>query len=274
MAVVTFSVKQPTTAPVENALVRVYDSTDTEVAQGYTNINGELSLLLSDDDYLVRTRYDGEAYRVVSPQAFTVAGAAIIVNLELTILDKPVATHPKLCRVYGYILNQLGLPEPTPIRLALKEPYMFLDEAFLGFTGKLVPDEHGYLEQDVLRNREYTMIYGRFKDVDETIRVPDRAGAKLAEVLYPIPFSFTPTAAALLVGESFGFANLVVLMSDDDEELGNSVNFSYASADPGIAEVTGGRVVGVSAGVTTITMSFSDEYHDEFDVGDLTVTVT
>jgi len=273
MAVVTFSVKQPNTDPVENALVRAYDSTGTEVGQGYTNASGELDLLLADDDYLVRTKYDGEAYRVVSPQSFTVAGVDIIVNIELTILDKPVSTHPKLCRIYGYIRNQRGLPELMPIHLSLKEPYMYLDEAFLGFTGKMVPDDHGYLEQDMLRNREYLMIYGRFKDVDETIHVPDRAGAKLSEVLYPIPFEFDPVVASLFVGESFGVSGLTVTMSDDTVELGNFEHFHYSSDTPAIADVQGGRIVAISPGVAIITMSFYDDHYDEFDVGELEVTV-
>jgi len=273
MPLVTFSVKQPTTDPVDNALVRVYDTSDVEIGQGFTNAAGKVDFLLPDGDYRVRYRYDGEAYRVVSPQSFTVSGVTIIVNLELTILDKPVATHPRLCRVYGDFLMPSGLAALTPVRLAIQAPYMFLDEAFIGAHVDFVPDEHGRVERDTLRNRDYTLIYGRFSDTDETIHIPNRSSAKFSDVFYPVPFSFTPDTKAMAVGDKFPVGDLAVLMSNDVEQNGSSEYLSYVSSDDAVVLVSGSYLVAVGIGLATVTMLFADLYHDEFTVGELSITV-
>ena len=63
-------------------------------------------------------------------------------------------------------------------------------------------------------------------------------------------------------------------MSDDNTKLGNSGNFHYVSDNEAVAELQGLYVVAVAAGMATITMSFYDDYHSEFVVGELTVIVT
>lgn len=274
MPVVTFSVKQPTTDPVDGALVRVYDSTDSEVGQGYTNSVGELGLLLADGDYLVRYRYDGQPYRVTSPQAFSVSGVDIIVNLELTILDKPTATHPRMCRLYGNFKHPGGSHELTPVRLVSPVAHVYEDDVFLGAAVDLLPDKNGYVEQDVLRGRQYLLVYGRFSDRDEYVSIPDRASARISDVLYPYPVAIAPTSLALVVGDTYVVRDLTLTMTDGTEGSAAQPTMSFDSSDQAVVTADNRTIHAVATGTATVSVTFEDDFHVPISVGDIAVTVT
>jgi len=273
MATVKFYVKEPDTTPIETVLVRVYDDPADELqGQGYTNSDGRLDLILDDDDYLVRIRYDGAAYSIASPQTFTVAGVDITVNLTMALLDDPTAVHPKLCRVFGTLLDPNGLPLQESLRLTLKEPYMYLNEVFLASAGELIPDSTGYVEADFVRNREYTKLFGVYGSVDASIFVPDRASATVGDIFFPRVSAISPTTLDLSVDETYSFASFTYTLSDDQE--GDSSDITFSSDDEDVVEVQAGQLLATGAGSATVTVTYEDDHRDSYTVDTISVTVT
>ena len=271
MAVVQFRVREPSLSPVQNVNVRVYAAVGGAlIAEGFSNVDGILDLILANGDYLVRAKYDAEAYSIVSPQALTVTGDVNVV-LTITILDKPVATHPRLCRVYGYLKTPHGLPHPHALTLAFRDPYIYADELFIGFTGELDPDDDGYVEVDLVRGRSYTAIYGVFGDEDVLIYIPDRSSALLSDVLYPYVSAVAPDTKAMLVGDTLSFADMTFTLSNGEE--GDHDDLTFESDDVSVVDVVGSTLEAIGAGAATVSVTYEDDYRDAVVVDTIAVTV-
>jgi len=278
------------TEPVPNNIsgltVSVYDSADTFVVRGTTDVNGLLEIDLLVGNYTARFRsYIYNGYSVESPQKFTVLEDAVY-RVPVERFWQPVSTDPALCRMSGYLKDYYGRPFSKKKFIIWSQHDQIVIGDSLVDDSKLVfeTDENGYYEFDLVRGLSY-----RFKsisifntlDTDDWIDhhrelvVPDVPKASLHGIIHPFPgaISFDTLTLALNVGDPATAFTGSVLWSNGDETAIDSI--TYESTDESVLTVSGAEITPVAAGTADIIARYSTVYHKEFVLsGKIAVTVT
>jgi hypothetical protein len=275
----------PTANPIENVLVKVFDSTGaTFITQDYTDVLGIADFTLDGDDpaneYQIRLSKTGVAFdgalgddskspqliEVYSPPAnapngnndFTVQGQTFV---------RPTASDPLMCKVSGHFKRGDGLAYPNldVIFTPLFKPAIVSDAGIMG--GQIVTrtDDDGYIEIDLYRNGEYSVSVETLDDYPIKIYIPDLSSFNLAHLLFPVVSQvvFDPTSASITVGEEKEVETTVT--ASDNRVLDGTAagDVEYEVDDESVATVSVLNdnlvITGVSAGTTQIDVSRRDE---------------
>lgn len=286
--------------PVDDVVVRVYDSTGTTLITAGTTgtVNpGEVEFTLDGDAdgelYQLRFYISGgeipspQYIEVFSPPANAPTGAN---NFEITasLFTLPPATDPQLCRASGYVVGPDGKPRrgidihfiPT------FKPMVVSDKAVLGERVAIRTDEDGYVQVDLFRKSAYYATVESHENIQREIAVPDRSSTNIAHLLFPIvaAVEYDPTGPhSVAVGAVLELTPTVIASSfaelcdvaDDDVE--------YTIDDITIASVTilsdRIEVRGLAPGVTNLRVTRRDTsilYAPDVDIigGVVPITVT
>lgn len=275
----------PTPEPIEDVLVRVFDDTgSTFISQDYTDGDGIADFTLDGDDppveYIIRLSKTGVAFDgnlgdgskspqiidVYSPNTAAPNGSNDF-ELRGQTFSRPVSSDPRLCRVSGFFKRADGLP------------YVNLD---LIFTPRFKPaivdessvmwgpinartDADGYVELDLYRMGEYSVLVETLEDQALEIVVPDLSSFNLVSLLFPVveQVIFNPAAISLGVGEEV-FVTPSIYGSDMRLLEGTSGgDVIYTIGDEVVATVSVKNdylvITGVTPGYTTLGVDRLDE---------------
>ena len=282
--------------PVDEVLVRIYNSDLVLMTQGTTgeggNDPGERLFNLAQDTYSMRLSMGIPGYSVVSPQSFTVTGVPEddIFDVSVTLFSAPVATNPSLCRCSGFFLNPDGSPA-VGIKVALQYlsvPAMLGSSAVLSKKLFLTTDSSGYIQTDLIRGASYRIDMEGYSDVSLETRVPNTSSANLPDILLPIvtEVSFSSSSVTLAVGATYNASATLTFRSGLSLVLSEftSAPVTFSSSGAGLSvSVSNGQLAltGVTAGTYTVTASrvvpdvaIQASPDAGFSSGTLTVTVT
>jgi hypothetical protein len=108
---ITVSVVDGAAAPVPDATVAIYDSSNTTlITRGTTGAGGTLVVALDDGTYKVRLLKAG--YSFTTPQTLVVSADASVQYTATQWVPSP-ASSPDLCMVYGTVVDAAGDPVPN-----------------------------------------------------------------------------------------------------------------------------------------------------------------
>lgn len=277
--------KSPTPDPIENVLVRVFDSTGaTFITEDYTDVQGIADFTLDGDDppneYQIRLSKTGVAFDgnlgddSKSPQlieVYTPASASPSGTNDFTVkgqtFSRPVATDPRLCRASGFFRRADGQPYPflDVIFTPRFKPAIVDGDSVMWGSITTRTDEDGYLEIDLFRGGEYSVMVETLADCPRLVVVPDASSENLVELLFPVVESvtFAPTSVSIAVGEQ---AEVVPTVEASDQRVleGAAIgDVDYVVADEGVATVIKQAdsliITGVAPGTTQIDVSRLDE---------------
>lgn len=275
-------------APLENALVRIYDNTFAFQSEGYTNSQGRSGpFLINDGVIYISPQLDGYSFPGL-PYTSTIS-ADISLDTVATKASNP-ATDGNFCRVWGSIKHPNNTPVRKPgIRFSLLQDIVRTTQDVVVGDILIRGNDNGYVSVDLLRNAWYMTS---LPNIDYPIRfigddslmmqgfmpqprkVPNSAELQLADFLFPIPsrVSFSTPNLAILVDEQNTDALLTVIMSNGCEasyidpttsvEQATAMKemLSFSSDDTNIAEISvddSGNitVLGVAPGTASITVT-------------------
>ena len=257
---------------LEGTVVRVF-STDGETffTQGTTDENGQLVLDLEDNTtYWVRFFKEEHAFESrlsidvepdPTPNVFSVEGQNLI--------ETPVSAVPYLCRVTGYARGADGAPRSgVSFEFTLTRPCIVGGDVMAVSSVIVVSGEDGWVEVELVRDAIYECSVTGMEDQSVQLRVPDEAGCRLTDLIWPYiaELIWTPASVSVAVGESVTVATQILLSSglrtpfeyEESQTLG-AVSFVQLDAeDRSIASVEANPVqdsiiiTGESVGTTTI----------------------
>jgi hypothetical protein len=280
--------------PLAGVLVRFFNSSDLFVTQNVTVVVGveaycEVTLDGDDPpvDYTIRmsktgVAFDGslgddsktpQAIEVYSPPALAPTGTNAF-QVQGQTFVRPVATDPRLCRCSGFFRDLAGRPLANLdlhfIGSCMNDgqapysPFVVDGNAVLQ-GGQIITrtDRNGYLEIDLYKTGEYSVLLQGLETDLRRVIVPDQPSANLVYLLFPVVVSivFDPDPVALLVN-GYVDVDVTVLTSDgrtldivDGDVLFTSNDTSVASV-----QIVNGklRVMGVAAGSTTVKAERAD----------------
>lgn len=275
----------PTPAAIENVLVRVFNAAgDTFITQDYTDVSGIADFTLDGDDppneYQIRLSKTGVAFDgglgddSKSPQliqVYTPASASPSGTNDFTVkgqtFSRPVATDPRLCRASGFFRRADGQPYPNldVIFTPRFKPAIVDDDSVMWGSINLRTDENGYLEVDLFRYGEYSVMLESLEDCPRLVVVPDSPSENVVELLFPVveQVVFLPASLSIAVGEE---AEVVPTVTASDQRVlegAASGDVKYTSSDETVATVSaqGDKLVitGVAAGTAQIDVERLDE---------------
>jgi hypothetical protein len=172
-------------------------------------------------------------------------------------------TAPSTCTISGYLRDITGAPRkgvPVVIRgrtsLMTDGGESWISSGRVTFTS----DREGFVSFALIQGADvYVDLPGRH-DLKLVRTVPARDAIDLVAWLFPYiveVLAFDPDAVQIAVGEEYAF-RYDVLLSDGTSLLCPDENLTVESGDPEVAEWTGSRLVGVSPGGTTLTVTAVD----------------
>jgi hypothetical protein len=275
----------PTPDPIENVLVRVFNVTgDTFITQDYTNALGIADFTLDGDDppneYQIRLSKTGIAFDgnlgddSKSPQLIEIyspASASPSGTNDFTVkgqtFSRPVATDQRLCRASGFFRRSDGQVYPnldiifTPrFKPAIVDNYGIMWGSINART-----DENGYLEIDLFRYGEYSVLIESLEDCPRLIIIPNTPSENIVDLLFPVveQVVFSPSSLSIAVGDE---EEVIPSVSASDQRVleGTALeDVEYTIADESIAtlSVQSDKLVitGVSVGTTQIDVARLDE---------------
>jgi hypothetical protein len=193
-----------TPQPVDGVGVRVYSSDGiTLLTEG---VSGDA------DDGLVEFVLDGTASpgtesmllfyiiggAIQNPQRIQVISPPGDNNFEITVsqFTLPTSPYPRLCRVSGYVLGPTGSPLPGVDMhfMRCSSPISIDGSLVLGERAAQRTSKSGWFEIDLLRGSSYHVTVDTLVHMRE-IFVPDVAGIRLSDLLFPVVRSVELTPA-------------------------------------------------------------------------------
>lgn len=291
---------------LSGVLVQVYDDGDSFVTQNTSSIVGsdaiaEFTLNGSNPavDYTIRLSKTGVAFDGLlgddskTPQSIAVydpPAAAPVTgtnNFEVQgqTFERPAATDPRLCRASGYFKDASGRARPDlDIKFIPKfDPLIVDGDAVMGYQVEGRTDSDGYFQLDLYRNGEYLAVVEAVDDIPRDVTVPDLSSTNLVSLLFPTVASvaYSPDPATVTVDNTVDItltittsAGVVLDPTDGD------VVFESDDTDVATVQLTDDgdlRIMGISAGSTTISATAADEtiiVIPEVTLSTLSVTVS
>ena len=275
----------PTPDPIENVLVRICNAAgDTFITDDYTDVSGIADFTLDGDDppneYQARLSKTGVAFdgslgddskspqllEVYSPPANAPSGTNDFTVKGQT-FSRPVASDPRLCRASGFFRRADGRPYPNLdlIFTPRFKPAIVDDDSVMWGNINLRTDEDGYLEVDLFRFGEYSVMVESLEDCPRLVVVPDASSENIVELLFPVvqQVVFAPVSVSLAAGETAEVLTTVIGSDQRVLEGTAPADVEYTSADMDVATVTvhSDRLVitAVAAGTTQIDVARRDE---------------
>jgi hypothetical protein len=275
----------PTPAPIENVLVRVFDAAGTTfITQDYTDVQGIADFTLNGDDppvdYQIRLSKTGVAFdgslgddskspqliQVWTPPANSPSGTNDF-TVQGQTFERPVATDPRLCRASGFFRRADGVPYPNldVIFTPRFKPAIVDGDSVMWGAINTRTDDDGYLEVDLFRGGEYSVLIETLEDCPRHVVVPDASSENLVELLFTVveQVVFAPTTVAIAVGDT---ADVVPTVTGSDQRVLEGAapdDVEYTVADPTIAVVSVQSdkviVTALKAGSTQLDVSRRDE---------------
>jgi hypothetical protein len=274
----------PTPSPIENVLVRVFDSIGTFITQDYTDVMGIADFTLDGDDppneYQIRLSKIGVAFdgslgddskspqliQVYSPAASSPSGTNDF-TIKGQTFSRPVATDPRLCRASGFFRRSDGNPYPN-LELIFTprfKPAIVDGDSVMWGDIHTRTDEDGYVEIDLFRGGMYSVEVETLEDYLRQVVVPDASSENLVELLFPKveQVTFDPTSLALSVGESTPVIPTVVATNQQVLEGAAGEDVEYVVEDTDVASVSVRDdsiiITALAAGSTQLDVSRRDE---------------
>lgn len=275
----------PTPSPLENVLVRIFNAAgDTFITQDYTDVQGIADFTLDGDDppieYQARLSKTGVAFdgslgddskspqllEVYSPPASAPSGTNDF-TIKGQSFSRPAASDPRLCRASGFFRRADGSPYPglDLIFTPRFKPAIVDGDSVMWGSIHTRTDEDGYLEIDLYRGGEYSVLVETLDDCPRDVVVPDASSENLVELLFPVvdQVVFAPTSVTLAVGET---ADVVPTVTASDQRVldgaaSNDVEYTVLDTDVATVSVQSDKIVitAVAAGMTQLDVGRLDE---------------
>ena len=275
----------PTPSPLENVLVRIFNAAgDTFITQDYTDVQGIADFTLDGDDppieYQARLSKTGVAFdgslgddskspqllEVYSPPASAPSGTNDF-TIKGQSFSRPAASDPRLCRASGFFRRADGSPYPglDLIFTPRFKPAIVDGDSVMWGSIHTRTDEDGYLEIDLYRGGEYSVLVETLDDCPRDVVVPDASSENLVELLFPVvdQVVFAPTSVTLAVGET---ADVVPTVTASDQRVldgaaSNDVEYAVLDTDVATVSVQSDKIVitAVAAGMTQLDVGRLDE---------------
>jgi len=284
----------PGTNPIEDVNVRIYDENDVFVTAGLTDVDGEYDVFLAGDpdpgrEYIVRLFKTGVIFEYPT-QKIQVLNPVLDPNTNTfdftgQLTDLPVSSTPNMCRVSGYLTDaSLRDLKSAVIEFAMIPIFPSNVVSGLHFINnptvvngniiakptKVTTDADGYLEVDLVQGALYEVFIHGWQHPDgiaERVYVPEAAGAKIEDVLFPYVASttFDASSVSVLAGESAtigvyatGSNGQVIVDLDDMNGL-----LEFTSTDEAVATVAVNEgsltITGVAAGSAVLAVGRREE---------------
>ncbi len=289
---VTLNTVEADLTAIENVLIRVYNASDSFIAEGTTDGSGVLTLALSGavspgTTYFVRPILADTVFSpvqsiaVIDPITPPSLNSFNLVGVPVTL---PSAVDPSFCRITGHLvdLSGVGLKEKnvriTPVRSYFEDsvsyhwtasPAVVNANVFVG-SKIWTTNASGYVDMELPRDGNYKIHIDGAENplsIVEPFAVPNLASASLADVLFPYVVSVVYTPATLTIDLTGGTSEETVSLAVTDQvgraipssNLSDLLEFSSSSVDIATVEVdesSGGLVVcALAAGTSTISVS-------------------
>lgn len=181
-----------------------------------------------------------------------------------TKLSTPTADSTSLCRISGYLYDIHGNPIKSQ-KITVRNVH---DPMLYGATITVVKEyqtvrtnSSGLLTFDAYRGGKVKIeLPGRILDRILVCNIPSAASANLNDILFPyivsVALSSDDSAVSLAVSSSHSYTATATL--SDGETVDVSALLTLSSSDTDVATVSGGSVLGVSAGTSDITITDVD----------------
>ncbi|MFW9801210.1 MAG: Ig-like domain-containing protein [Candidatus Thorarchaeota archaeon] len=275
----------PTPAPIENVLVRIFNAAgDTFITQNYTDALGVADFTLDGNDppneYQIRLSKTGIAFdgslgddskspqliEIYSPAASSPSGTNDFTVKGETFI-RPVATDPYLCRASGFFRSSDGQPYPNldVIFTPRFKPAIVDGNSVMWGPINTRTDENGYLEIDLFRSGEYSVLLESLEDCPRLIVVPDASSINIVDLLFPVvaQVTFNPSSLAIIVGEE---ADVIPTVTASDQQVleGTALaDVEYTISDNSVATLSIQNdklvITGASAGTAQVDVARLDE---------------
>ena len=263
--------------PVEGMVLQIYNLEGSRlISSGQTDALGELTLSLDEDTrYQVRfygkhilARADTTYIRVVTPPP------ANVWQFEATTFTPPVSPNPNMCRLWGFFVNPAGQRlRGTLLRIIPRQDPAVIYDLHAHASGQnaipLATDNDGFVQLDLPRGGNFSVVMGGYTDTIADFEVPDANSWNLVDVLFPTPVSLTfapagPTALGVDDTEdyvpSLTLSDGRVLTLETEELATEWVEFTSSDEDVmTVATVEGVvRVTAVAAGPAQLSATVLD----------------
>lgn len=275
----------PTAAPIEGVLVRVFDAAGTTfITQDFTDAVGVADFTLDGDDppneYQIRLSKTGVAFdgglgddskspqliEVWSPPASSPSGTNDF-TVKGETFSRPVSTDARLCRASGFFRRADGQPYPNldVIFTPRFKPAIVDGDSVMWGSIHTRTDEEGYLEIDLFKGGEYSVLIETLEDCRRDVVVPDASSENLVELLFPVveQVVFSPATVSLVVGAT---ADITPTVTGSDQRVlegaaGGDVEYTVADTDIASVSVQSDNIVitAIKAGSTQLDVSRRDE---------------
>lgn len=286
---VTFSVSG-NGEPLPDTKVSVFDALDSFITSVMTGGSGDVAIVLPGSagdgmTYVIRLIKDNWVFDLGATQTIAViSDDTNVFDLEASKPLVPVAADPLMCRVTGTIANMSFQPSNAGdivISQAYTNEHLFssdsdhpsvLGDTILSGELRVRPDSRGYVDFLLPRNTVLSIKMPGLRNpvvpVNREVHVPDVAGMKLEDLIYPYVKEVTSAETDISIAiDSDPLQVLVTLYSSDEysgvvyerveatssnlEVMTCGINeFGYLVVTPltvGTAEITFSRVSGISA---------------------------
>ena len=285
------TVESDTVTAIQNVLVRVYDASNTFVAEGTTNSQGVLEVPLAG------TTTPGTTYFVRPILAETVFTPTLSIavldpitppslnsfNLIGTPRTLPSALNPSYCRITGYLVDAKGVGVAdvsiriTPIKTYSSVPFShhftsipaIVDSKVITHGVSIESDSTGYVDFELPQQGEFNLHIGGAQNPikAEKVVVPSLASASFQDFIFPFVSSVVYTPSAISINFSSGTTEATTTITATDQ-LGRTIEneilhqlLEFSSSLETVATVqvdssSGNLVItAVSVGTSTISVS-------------------
>lgn len=268
--------------PVVGAKVRFYDIGDVFLTEETTDVDGKVDVLLDGAPSPGGTEYHVRAYKpgcsFGGPWTVTVFDPSLPppdhndFTMSVNIHEVQNSPTPGMCRASGVLFNADGrvLPNHRLIfKMAADGPRVLYDTLLLQYReipvleGK--SDDEGFFAVDLVRDTTFYVVTPGWDEIWRVIKVSDRAGVRLADLIWPIPAEVVYDPAgpfSVHVGET-KVITPTVTFSDYNTYVDGGDNVRYSSSDESVFTVARCTqhqlsITGVSAGAADLMMDRTD----------------
>ena len=165
-----------------------------------------------------------------------------------------------LCRISGYLTDHLGrVLKNYPLRVTSKDsPIVTANQAVVGEIADVKTDHLGFVQFDAYRGARIDVVLGSRGEQRRPVAVPDQATADLLLLLFPYLASVVLAVedVTLTVGQSTTLTVTGTL--SDGRTLEVSGFCTFTSSTPAVVSVSGASATGLSAGVSTLSVTVVD----------------
>lgn len=290
---VTISVRDPDEVPVEGVRIRIFSATGVFLTELLTDSGGDATVVLEGSaspgtTYIIRMYKVGWTFTNGAVQLIYVLDPVVLPNTNIFDIEAATATipessNPEMCMLSGYLTDVAGRPmKETTLRFTpiLDEPTAkvsgfnfpgdptIIDRNQLFDEAVATTDSTGYLEIPLPRRSIQIVNHHGYilPSVPSYahVYIPDRAGARLEDVLFPYVASVDYGEASVSVEAGTTEEIDIALTGCNDQEITGfqpiDVLVEFVSSDTAVATVeltTEGKlsITGVGVGSATITAS-------------------